>query len=79
MIETQIKEILSNVFSTELSAITHDFSQENVEGWDSLKQLNLVVALEEKFNIQIEPEEIAEIIDINSIEQLVKKKLKVNN
>ena len=75
MIETQIKEVISKEFKIEISEISSDFSQENIVTWDSLKHLNLVVALESVFNTEFEPEEISNMYDLNSIIKLVEKKL----
>lgn len=77
MIEQQVKEIVSRIFKIEMSQIQSDFSQENINDWDSLKHLNLVVALEKKFAIQIEPDEIAIMYDLKSIINLINAKIKL--
>lgn len=74
MIEEKIKEVISKEFEIEISEITSDFSQENINNWDSLKHLNMVVALESAFDTEFEPEEISAMYDLNSILQVVEKK-----
>lgn len=57
--EEKVLEILKNLF--ELDTVDENCSQENCEKWDSMGQLNLVVELEDTFNISLEPEEISSI------------------
>jgi acyl carrier protein len=78
MIEQQVKEIFSTIFKLDISEIHEDFSQENINEWDSLKHLKLIVAIEEKFSVLLEPEEIAIMYDLNSILNLIKDKIKQN-
>jgi acyl carrier protein len=74
MIEKQIKEIISKEFEIGIAEITKDFSQQNNVTWDSLKHLNLVVAIESAFNVEFEPEEISNMYDLNAIINLVEQK-----
>jgi acyl carrier protein len=45
-----------------------------VESWDSVQHLNLVLALEEQFGIQFEPEEMDAMKNIGAIAGLVARK-----
>lgn len=49
-------------------------SQANCEEWDSMNQLNLVVELEAEFGISLEPDEMAEIVDCESILRMIEDK-----
>ena len=53
--------------------VTEETSIANCEKWDSLRHLDLVVALEEAFDVSFEPEEIAEMKSIVQIEKRLKK------
>ncbi len=70
----QVKEVLKRVLN--ISEVSDDISQQNCENWDSLRHLNLIVELEDEFGVSFEPEDIAEMKDLNSvlnkIEQLKK-------
>jgi acyl carrier protein len=54
--------------------ISEETSSENTETWDSLTHMKLVIALEEKFNIEIESENILEIMSYKEIVKYLKKK-----
>ena len=71
----QIRSVASDIFSLPASSITEQSSPESIEAWDSTQHLNLVLALEEKFNIQLSPEEIEQMRSIGNIAQIVEGKL----
>lgn len=71
--EEKILNIMKSVFGVD--DIDFTVSQENCEQWDSLAQLNLVVELEDAFDITFEPEEIGEMKSFSVILEFVKKKL----
>ena len=58
----KLKEVFKNIFQIEISSIDDETSVDTVEKWDSLKHLNLVLALEEAFNITFTEEESVEIM-----------------
>ena len=68
--DNRIKKIMSTVFEVPVEKIYDKSSPENIETWDSLRHMNLVVALEEEFNIEFNDEEILMLdsfIDIKKI------------
>mgnify|MGYP000623748511 CR=1 FL=1 len=72
----RIKKILSIVFVIDESQINDFSSPENVENWDSLGHLNLIVALEEEFELKFTDDEISEMLNFKLIEEILKDKVK---
>lgn len=72
--EEKVLEILKELF--ELDTVDESCSQKTCEKWDSMGQLNLVVELEDAFEVSLEPEEIAEMKSYGDIIKLLKEKLK---
>lgn len=70
--EEKVLEILKKLF--ELEVIDETCSQETCEKWDSMGQLNLVVELEDSFNISLEPEEISSIKSYKDIIKILANK-----
>ena len=70
--EEKVLEILKNVF--ELETVDTTCSQQTCEKWDSMGQLNLVVELEDAFDICLEPEEISDIKSYKDIISILKNK-----
>lgn len=64
----KIKEIAASVFECE---INDDTTQNNCDKWDSMHHLNLVVELEMEFDVNFDPEEIAQMTSIKEIEGVI--------
>jgi acyl carrier protein len=60
--EDKLKKILASVFKVESTNINEDTSVDNIETWDSLNHLNLVLALELEFNVSLTEEQTIEIM-----------------
>ena len=71
----QVQAIASDIFGVPARKITADSSPETIENWDSMQHLNLVLALEEKFGLQLDPEDIEQMRTIGVAATLVEKKL----
>lgn len=71
----QIKDLMASIFDVEVSSIGDDASPETIESWDSLKHMNLIVALEEEFNVQFTDEEMLQMLNFQLISLILKEKL----
>jgi acyl carrier protein len=60
--DATLKRTLSDVLGVPATSITDDTSMDTVAAWDSLKHLNLVLALEEQFGISLTEEQSFEIL-----------------
>ena len=49
-------------------------SPETVPNWDSLQHLNLVLALEQEFQVQFTPEEIEQLLSVALVAALLDEK-----
>ena len=69
----QVRIVASDIFGVPTEKITAESSPETIENWDSMQHLNLVLAIEEKFGVQFEPEDIEEMKNIGAVATLVEK------
>ena len=72
----KIKEVMSAVFEIPLESISDDSSYDNIENWDSLRHLNLILALEEEFEVSIPDEEVGNLVNYKLIELIINDLLK---
>lgn len=70
----QVREVSADVFQVPADRISRDSSPETLENWDSVQHLNLVLALEQQFGIQFEPEEMDKMKNVGAIAELVQAK-----
>lgn len=61
------------VFGVNESALNDSFAKDNVDGWDSVHQLNIIALLEESFDIMFDPEDIMEFTSYGKGRELLKK------
>jgi len=71
--EQKILEIVSQIMGVPLQSVTLASSAENIPTWDSLKHMNLVLALEQTFDIHLSEEQIVELTRVDSILTIVGK------
>jgi acyl carrier protein len=67
----EVRAVASDIFGVPPDQITAESSPETIENWDSMQHLNLVLAIEEKFGVQLEPEEIEQMKSIGAVVALV--------
>lgn len=69
--EEKLKQVLADIFNIEVETIDDTTSVDTVPQWDSLKHLNLVLALEQEFNITLTVEQTVEILNYPLIKAIL--------
>ena len=65
--EDDLRQLLADVFGVGVDEITDDASIDTIDPWDSLKHLNMVLALEERFAVSFTEQETVEILNYELI------------
>ena len=60
-IESAVDQTLCDVLGLTHQDITADFSSASTARWDSARQIMIVLALEDKFKVRFEPDELEQI------------------
>ena len=71
----EVRVIAADVFAVDANTLNAGSSPEQVEAWDSVQHLNLVLALEAKYCIQFEPEEMEGMNNLGRIAALLGSKI----
>lgn len=71
--EQEILKIISSSLGVDESLLTMDLSIGDIPEWNSIGNLAMIAALEEKLDIEIPMEDLFELTDIRSIIAEVKK------
>ena len=69
--ESKIRNVMSAVFEVPIESISSESSSDSIETWDSIHHLNLIIALEEEFEITIPDEEVGNLINFKLINLIV--------
>lgn len=75
-IKNAVQEIFRDVFDDDELVICEDTTAEDIEDWDSLAQMNLVVAIEKYFKIRFKVEEIANLHNVGEMLELIEQRVK---
>jgi acyl carrier protein len=76
MTEDKFREVVKNVLQIEISDIDENRKFKDMEIWDSMTFMMLVVRTEEAFNITLTDEEIIELDCIKKAREIIERKLK---
>lgn len=76
-IDEAVQRIFADIFGVPVESIQPDSSPETIETWDSMAHLNLVLALEQEFQVQFAPEEIELLVSPEKVAVMVGEKLAV--
>ncbi len=69
-----LEEVVAQVLNEPAANMTNDTSPNTVNGWDSMRHLELVMAVETRFGIQFDMAEIVTINSLGSFRNLLHKK-----
>ncbi|MFJ7825266.1 acyl carrier protein [Psychrobacillus sp. NPDC096623] len=72
-LKQQINEILAETLEVNASD-TNLFDRESNATWDSLKHLEIIMAIEEEFDIRFSSDEVTKVMNAEDIYKLVEEK-----
>ena len=70
----KMNEIFRNVFDDDSIELDDETSADDIEDWDSLEQINLVVSIENEFEMMFDMNEIADLANVGEMVDLILSK-----
>lgn len=71
----ELQPIFQDVFDDEDLVVTNESNAENIEDWDSLSHIRLVVAIEKQFGIKFAFGELQGLKNVGEMITLIEKKI----
>ena len=71
----EMKKIFRDVFEEETLEINNETNAEDIEDWDSLEQINLLIAMEKKFEIKFNINEVVALENVGDMAELIFRKV----
>lgn len=71
----KVQSLLAEVFEVPKETVTHDLTFGDIPQWDSLGHMELMVALEDHFKVEIDAEIIGELISADAIRTFLEARL----
>ncbi len=69
-----MNEIFRTVFDDEDITLHDETNAEDIEDWDSLEQINLIVAIENEFGMMFDMSEVADLANVGEMVDLILSK-----
>ena len=71
----RLQKVFSTVFDNEAIEITPELTADDVDEWDSLSHINLMIAIELEFNIEFDQSEIQNFANVGELVSTIEKKV----
>lgn len=69
----RVRQVMAATFEIDEASIPDDASPENLERWDSLHNMNLIVALEQEFGIQFSDDDVMGALSLPKLVSIVER------
>jgi len=74
-IKRDLTEIFQDVFDDQSIVLTRETTADDIEDWDSLSQITLLVSIEKKFKINLSFNEVQDLKNVGDMLDLIKNKI----
>jgi acyl carrier protein len=74
-IYAQLSEVFESVFDDDSIQLTPALTAKDVDGWDSLTHIRLLLTVERSFKVKFSTTEIGKLENVGSLVALIKTKL----
>ncbi|EJU08375.1 acyl carrier protein [Fusobacterium hwasookii] len=71
----KLQEIFRDIFDDETIILTNETTQDDIGDWDSLAQINLIVAIRKEFKVEFSMEEVGNLKSVGEIVKKIEEKL----
>ena len=73
----KLNEIFREVFDNPGIKVTPEITADDIEEWDSMTHMNLIMMVELRFGIEFEQSEVMGLENVGELAELVGKKLQI--
>lgn len=73
--DDKLKAVMASMLDIDVSAVGPATSTDTVAQWDSVRHMNLIIALEEAFGISVPDEEVATLTSYPIVRAMVEEQL----
>ena len=74
--DQQLEAIFRSVFKDESFTLSDSITADTMHGWDSLKHVNLIMALESEFEVKFRLSEFEKLTSVATIRETLQRKLR---
>lgn len=67
----ELRRLAADILEVDLEELPPEASPETIDSWDSVQHLNLVLAIEEQYGIELDPEQIGGGVTLEDLAEIV--------
>jgi acyl carrier protein len=71
---TKLKEIFVNIFDDEDIILTEDLTSDDIDDWDSVMHINLILEIEGEFDVKFTSSEVVALRNVGDLISLIRVK-----
>jgi len=73
-IKARLTSVFHEVFDDDELALTPELTADDVEGWDSLAHIRLILSTQKAFGVKFSPSETSRLKNVGELAALIKQK-----
>lgn len=70
-----LNEIFCNVFDDDSIVLSDETNSSDIDDWDSLEQINLIVNIENEFGMMFDMAEVSDLANVGEMADLIMSKM----
>ncbi len=78
-IKEELTKVFEEVFDEDDLELTPDMTANDIEAWDSMSHVTMLMAVEDHFNVEFEQWEIMNLPNVGALLSLIEKKVQNKN
>jgi len=73
----KLKEVVSDILAVDINNIDENSSSDNIDQWDSLSHIRLVMAIEAEFEVKLTPDDMMDMLSVKLIKMILEDKIDI--
>jgi len=78
-LQNRLNELIATVFSVDVSDIRDDRGPHDIQAWDSLGQLNLILQIENEFEVTFDIEDVFGFFTVGDVYRSLLNKVRLSD
>lgn len=75
MIQQRVREVFASVFECQVADLPERLDPKTVDGWSSLRHLRFIIALENEFGVEIDPDVVPALVSDTAVVDFLTRQL----
>jgi acyl carrier protein len=74
-IKYKAKQVLARAMKVDVGELSDDISQADLSDWDSVRHMNVVIGLENEFNIEFKDSDLPKLVSLPLMVEAIERQL----